>query len=135
MRILCVFHEKEVEVLSPDPARELAGHTVECVSTYRGAQDILREAGFGFHIILADAQVPFTAQDEPSMPSTLLISCFKNVGVRGFGIFIPAHFTTEGAIPECDDFAIVASKGCATPTGQRDWKKLLSLVQEQMHWV
>lgn len=133
MNILCLSNDDEVDFLAPDPVEELTGHKVECVSTYRGAQDLLRESDLGFDIILADVQVPLSAQDEQSMPSALLMSYLRDAGVRGFGMFVPAHFQIYGTAPQGDDFALVASKECVTPADQRDWKKLLSLVQEQMH--
>ncbi|MDO8594237.1 MAG: hypothetical protein Q7R93_01845 [bacterium] len=133
MNVLCLFGDAETHFIASDPAAELGGHDVECVSTYNEAKALLQRPTKPVDVILADISIPLRDGSEKLMPIPMLVPYFAGAGVKGFGVFLPQRFTTSDAIPQGDEYAIVSSKECVTADEKRDWKKLFALVKAQMH--
>jgi hypothetical protein len=133
MKILCVSFDTEADLLATDPQRELAGHDVTIVNTYREAVSMITDPARGvpsFDIVLTDGMIPHVKAESGDLGpgGVLLMMWIERNLIRGLGIFVPEYFQEVCTIDFHGYQAVVASKECWTPNDKRDWVKMLRLV-------
>lgn len=134
MTILCITHNPDETDFQNSPSEELCGHTVTEVHTKEDACLMLRDGQFD--IILCDLNFPHHRGDIPG-PYGALFCIWQDIPefqrlykVKAIGIFVPEYLTETFFIEAPDnELACVATNNCRTSTGQRDWKRLLRMIE------
>lgn len=142
MKILCAYHDDEIDYLGTDPEIELAGHEIVTVHSYAETIKLITDSSVRippFDVVLLDIVLPYgldlSGKKTPMMLTPLLFIQTDENLIRGMGVFVPKDHR-EGFSSNIDSYhALVADNTCWTPSGKRDWRKLLELVLKEINQI
>ena len=131
LKILCIYHDDEVQFLAQDPEEVFCNHEVFTVNTSKGGEEILREDPNHFDIVLADKYMPVGGGTKDWVQTTELMR-FTGKKVKGFGLFVPAMDKQCYVGQMNGHITVVADRTCWVEYKKRDWRKLLCLVKRMI---
>lgn len=128
-----MLHDDEPDFLGTDPEVELEGHDVTVVHTYSEAVALTRDISGGipaFDVVLADMFAPWSPEFPSEMGAAGIFFIMHGEFnlIRGLGVFAPSDFDGVSTFDFDQYFSIVVDRDCVTPSGKRDFRRLLDLV-------